>query len=147
MAFGRQLLASVEPTSGPSSSDRSTPATGSPSVLLVRNLDTRLLLRGLLRLQRYPVVFEADRPEDLDRLPEGAGVSVIVIDQDADEADWNEDVRSVLARRPELRPILLTSDRSPEFATRAASAGVRAVVVRPFQIRELAQALETAAAS
>ncbi|HTT15456.1 MAG TPA: hypothetical protein VMG81_06765 [Thermoplasmata archaeon] len=137
-------------TSDPSSdSTPSAPArkvTGVPTALLVHDPDSRLLLRGLLRLQRYPVVFEGEHADDFERSPPTPGPKLLVVDGGPDEAEWADDLRAILARDVEYRIVLITADRSPEFAERARARGVRCVVIRPFAIREFVRALERASA-
>jgi DNA-binding NarL/FixJ family response regulator len=144
MSAARQPLSSEEPS--PPATLEGTPSLpmGIPTVLLVASPDTRLLLKGLLRLQRHPVVFEADRWDAFEQCPAPSGTTLLVVDHDPRLGDWCSNVRSILTRYPDYRAILLTPDRSPELARQAPSVGVRAVVVRPFALREFAQALATA---
>lgn len=119
---------------------------GVPAVLLVSNPDTRLLLKGLLRLQRHPVLFEAAQLEELDRLSSTPGPKILLVDVEPEDGDWAKDVRAALQRHPDLRPILITPQRTPEVEARAAAAGIRTIVIRPFAIRDLIGAVEAVSA-
>ncbi len=144
MSAARQELSPDEPSAPATLEGTPSLPMGIPTVLLVASPDTRLLLKGLLRLQRHPVVFEADRLEAFEQCPAPTGATLLVIDHDPTLGDWCANVRAILARHPDYRTILVTPDRSPEVAQKAPTLGVKAVVVRPFALRDFAAALTTA---
>ena len=105
------------------------------------NEEQRLLLRGLLRLYHFPVVFEGAQIRDLARFVPAAGPVVLVLDIDAAVPGWEAELRAELNRHPDLRPLLLTPEPDPELARRAKQAGVRGLLVRPFGIRQFVEAV------
>ena len=116
------------------------------AVLLGTDEDTKLLLRGLLRLYHHTVAFEARAAEELDQLVPGAGPRVLLLDAEALPGGWETAVRLALRAQPGLRPILLTVERSPDLEARARTAGVCVVLARPFGISDFRQALAAAGA-
>jgi CheY-like chemotaxis protein len=125
--------------------ERIAPSTTVPSILLIPEPDTRLLLKGLLRLHRHPVVFEADGIADLARLPPSPEPKIALVEVDLADPNWTDALGARLAERPDVRAVLVTTDRSPRLGEQARAAGCRAVLVRPFQIRDLVGALDAAA--
>ena len=111
------------------------------TVLWGENLDTRLLLRGLLRLHRHPVVHEAASLEELNRLPPSEDPKILVVAVEPEDGGWERDITAALKRHPELRPVVILPRESAALEPRALAAGARAVVVRPFAIRDLVHAL------
>jgi len=99
--------------------------------------ETRLLVRGLLRLYHYRV--EGDVPS-ADLLPpadaNGEG-RVLILVVDTDEGEWTRDLATARAHLPGVRPMLVVSELSPSLEARARAAGVRAILPRPFAIRDL----------
>jgi len=142
MVVDRAKLSSSDSAVAPEGGAASPPARGTVQAILISsNEDTRLLLRGLLRLYHHRIVFEGRGPEPLETAPPGEGPRVLVLDGDAVDGGWEAALRTALAREPSLHVILLTPDRSPEFAGRARAAGVGLVLVRPFAIGEFTEAL------
>lgn len=143
MVAAQPVRSPSEPTAPAPSPASEAPPGRPPTVLLVRNPETRLLLKGLLLLFRYPVLLEAERPDDLAQLPRTRPTTLLLLDADTESGDWAADVRAVLEEHPDLSPILLTSVSSPETSARAAQTGIEAVLIRPFTIREFGRILET----
>lgn len=141
MVVDRAKLSSSESAIARKGDEAPVSAVTVPAVVLSANEDTRLLLRGLLRLNRHPVVFEGRAAEELDGVPPGEGPRILLLDGDAVPGGWESAIRVALAREPSLRVILLTPDRSPALAARAREAGARTVLVRPFAIAEFIEAL------
>jgi len=106
--------------------------------------ETRLLLRGLLRLHRHQVVQEGPTLECLERLPPATlqGPLVLVVDANLDEGSWGERAGRVLHDHPHVRGVLLSPSRSSRVENQAKSAGFAAVVRRPFSMQELVAAVE-----
>jgi hypothetical protein len=116
-----------------------------PTVLLGQNEDTRLLLRGLLRLHRYPVLHEVGTVDELGALPSLPAPTVLVVDVESVLTGWERDLPTVLARHPELRALVLLPPEGAAFEPRARAAGATNVVVRPFAIRDFVRAVAAAA--
>ena len=113
------------------------------SVVIVGGTEeTRLLLRGLLRLYRHHVVGEgptfaaASRPG----APDGAP-TVALIDIDLTDPAAVASLRAAKRDNPMLRVLLLTPNRTPSVEAQAKEAGVDALVRRPFAVHELMEAL------
>jgi AmiR/NasT family two-component response regulator len=115
-----------------------------PAILWGRNEDTRLLLRGLLRLNRYPILREVASLDELRALPAASDPRLLVMDAEAEQGDWNEEVAAALREQPQLRVVVILPRDSSDSEERARAAGARATVVRPFAIRDLVAALDRA---
>jgi AmiR/NasT family two-component response regulator len=116
-----------------------------PAVLWSRSEDTRLLLRGLLRLHRYSVVLEAATVDDLGGTPTATGPRILVVDAEEEETDWPRDLTVALQAHPELTAVVVLPRDLSAADGRARFPGARAVVSRPFAIRDLVAALDQAA--
>jgi len=114
------------------------------AVLWGENVDTRLLLRGLLRLHRHPVVHEAASLEELLRLPASEDPKILVVAVEPEDGGWERDLTAALKLHPELHPVVILPRESAALGPRALAAGARVVVVRPFAIREFVDALAVA---
>lgn len=107
--------------------------------------ETRLLLRGLLRLYRHRVVADGAKFELLGSIPSDARPSVAVVDIDLDDATRAAEMAQAMKSIPSLRVLLLTSERSARSESRAKELGVERVVVRPFAVHDLMEAVEAVA--
>lgn len=120
------------------------PPSPTPAVIWGQDEETRLLLRGLVRLQRHPVVHEATTVEELEQLPTAAGPRILLYAVPSGNGAWATELASVLERHPELRAVVILPPGTPTRETEARRVGARAVLPRPFAIQEFAQALERA---
>jgi CheY-like chemotaxis protein len=124
------------------------PANAVSAVLLGGSEDTRLLLRGLLRLHRHQVLLEAQGPEGIERLPSSPETKVLIVDAGSKtDGTWVEDLCSVLRSRPDFRALVILPTSDPTLETRAREAGAQAVLVRPFAIRDFVEAVDLVAAA
>ncbi len=114
-----------------------------PAVLWVPDDDVRLLLRGILTLQRYPVVLELTSAESLHRW-EPAPVALLVVDAVSGAGRWREELAEALRARPELRALVLLPKDSEALRRDAEALGARATLVRPFAVRDLVEAIREA---
>ena len=120
------------------------PPSGAPAIVIGGSEDTRLLLRGLLRLHRHRVLLEAPTREAVDRLPTSAEVKILVLDAGTDKTEvWTAELSSLLRSRSDLRALVILSSSDPGLETRARQAGARAVLVRPFAIRDFIEAVDS----
>ncbi len=122
---------------------RSGPSEAVPSVLWVPDDDVRLLLRGILTLQRYPVALELSSAEALRRW-EAPRVALLIVDAVSGVSRWREELTEALRARPELRAIVLLPREHEELRREAEALGARATLVRPFAVRDLVAAIRTA---
>ncbi len=107
------------------------------AVLLGTNDDTRLLLRGLIRLHRHRVALEARSVEELEELAPSSRPRVLLQDVDAEDDRWSDELKIALERFPDLRAIVLLPTDGTSLRAEALRAGASAVIVRPFAVREL----------
>jgi len=114
-----------------------------PSVLWVPDDDVRLLLRGLLTLQRHPVVLELGSAETLRRW-DPPQVALLIVDAVSGADRWREELADALRTRPELRAIVLLPRDHEALRRDAESLGARATLVRPFAVRDLVAAIRQA---
>ena len=122
-------------------------ASSVPAVLLGGSEDTRLLLRGLLRLHRHRVLLEAPAREGIERLPASPETKLLILDAGSEkDGKWAEELAAVLKSRPDLEALVILSSSDPALETRARSAGARAVLVRPFAIRDFVEAVDSVGA-
>lgn len=114
-----------------------------PSVLWVPDDDVRLLLRGILTLQRHPVVLELSSAEALRRW-EPPRVALLVVDAVSGADRWREELAEAMRTRPELRAIVLLPRDRERLRREAEALGARATLVRPFAVRDLVAAIREA---
>ncbi len=107
------------------------------AVLLGTNDDTRLLLRGLIRLHRHRVALEARSIDELDSLVPSGRSRVLIQDVDPEDDRWSDELRFALDRHPDLRALVLLPTDGSAMRAEAIRAGASAVIVRPFAVREL----------
>ncbi|MGP8072550.1 MAG: hypothetical protein ACLPZM_05425 [Thermoplasmata archaeon] len=113
------------------------------AVIVGGNDETRLLLRGLLRLHRYRVLGEARTAEELDPADDVMRRRVLVLVSDGEEETWPGELAVARERQTGLLPLLIVPEIQRELVTRARAAGIRGILSRPFAIRELISAVET----
>ncbi|HEY6239081.1 MAG TPA: hypothetical protein VIZ68_07855 [Thermoplasmata archaeon] len=104
--------------------------------------ETRLLLKGLVRLHRHRVVAEGSGPETLRELPVDAEPPVALVDVDLDDPTWSAAIGETLRRCPGIRIVLLTPNRSPRVDSAARDLGIHTVLRRPFAVHQLVEALD-----
>jgi len=107
--------------------------------------ETRLLLRGLVRLHHHRVLSEKATAEELDLgVPDDpAQVLILVADGEGDE--WTHELAAARERQPSLLPLLIVPERTPDLIARARRMGVKGVLNRPFAIRDLVASVEAVA--
>ena len=107
--------------------------------------ETRLLLRGLLRLHHHRVVGDLASGASTLTLPPGARDLVVVVDADLQDPEWERSIAQARQQSPNLKVVLLTGTRSAEVIAKARNLGISAIVRRPFAVRELIEAVGPAA--
>ena len=115
-----------------------------PTVLVVDDERAlRTVLRTRLKLAGYRVV-EADSGEDALEVLEREQPDVVLLDLRLPGIDgWGvlEQLRA-RSRLPALRVVVVTAHGGPEVAGRAQALGCRAVLQKPFSLRELVSTLD-----
>ena len=104
--------------------------------------ESRLLLRGLVKLFRHQIIGEASTVDALQGLSINGDPTVAIIDLDLDDAPASDALRATLRAHPLLRAILITSHRTAQAETRARALGFESLVRRPFAVHELMEAID-----
>lgn len=122
----------------------SPPNQAQSAMVVAGDEETRVLLRGLLRLHRFRIVGEADGVSSaLDRLRE-ATPDTLVADSHLAEGTVEQLLREVRARHRSLHFVLVVHDATPpSFAPTEAPS---VILHRPFRIQEFATAIRPAGA-
>src|SRR5271170_1939917 len=107
--------------------------------------ETRLLLRGLVRLNRHRVLAETASADQLVVVDPYDPPAVLILIADSERDEWGHELATARERLPDLQPLLLVQERTPELLERARRMGVRAVLNRPFAIRDLVASVEAVA--
>ena len=103
--------------------------------------ETRLLLRGLVRLHHHRVVAEGHGPETLAALAPELEAPVLILDVDIDDPVWAHQLSRTVADHPGARAVLVTSNRSAAADERAYQAGIHFLLKRPFAVHDLVDAI------
>jgi AmiR/NasT family two-component response regulator len=107
--------------------------------------ETRLLLRGLVRLNRHRVLAETSSADQLQVEDPADPAAVLILVCDGEGDVWPHELATARERLPSLQPLLLVAERTPEVIARARRMGVKAVLNRPFAIRDLVASVEAVA--
>ncbi len=114
---------------------------GAPSAVVVAGEEqTRVLFRGLLRLNGMRIVGEADGAAPAVEIVRQQRPDLLVADSVLAQGTVEEIIREGRRARPSLRVVLITPSSRPAVAL-AQDASADAVLVRPFRIREFTEAL------
>lgn len=102
--------------------------------------ETRVLLRGLLRLHHFRIVGEAEgTTAALERLAEVAP-DTLVVDGHLAEGSVDQLILEVRARYPRVHVVLVVHDATPRPSE--GPRGPAVVLRRPFRIQEFAHAIQ-----
>ncbi len=142
MVDGRGGAASSASGSGGSSP---TGRARAPTAICGSDDETRLVLRGILLLHRYPVTSEARAPAELGRPPTEA--RVVVYDARGTPAEWLDAVRSLVRENPTVLVLALLPVGGEGFRAEAERAGAHATLVKPFLMRDLLEAIDALVAA
>jgi DNA-binding NarL/FixJ family response regulator len=114
----------------------------SPSAVVVAgDEETRVLLRGLLRLHHFRVDGEAEGAQQGIDLVREHRPTLMVADVNLAEGSSSQLVAEVRRVAPEMRVILVAPASRPPSPTGPDDGGPDAVLLRPFRIRQFAEAL------
>ncbi len=111
-----------------------------PIAIGASNDEIRILLRGILRLHRYPVAGEAMSPADLARLP--PETRILVYDVGGDVARWTDSVSALTRDNPGIQVLALLPLGSDVGHSDAERIGALAILVKPFKAHDLVRALD-----
>lgn len=101
--------------------------------------ETRVLLRGLLRLHHYRILGEAEGTTQGSQLVGRSSPSVLVLDANVNEGSAVELIQECKQRWPGVRVVLLQHGARPQIPEGGESPDI--VLKRPFRIQEFAAAL------
>ncbi len=115
---------------------------GASAIVVAGDEETRVLLRGLLRLHHYRVIGEAEGSTEGTKLLRTHPPSVMVVDAALAEGSFPVLIREARLLRPEMRVVLVTptpvraGDGTPKGAD-----GPDATLTRPFRLADFLAAL------
>lgn len=113
----------------------------SSAVVVAGDEETRVLLRGLLRLHHFRVDGEAEGATQCLELLREHRPNLLVADVNLAEGSSSSLVQEARKVSPELRVILVAPASRPPAAASEPNRGPDVVLLRPFRIRQFAEAL------
>lgn len=115
--------------------------TGPTAVIVAGDEETRVLLRGLLRLHHCRVDGEAEGATQSLELLREHQPSLVVVDVNLAEGSASPLVAEARKLLPKARIILVAPASRPPPAPADPALGPHVVLLRPFRIRQFAEAL------
>jgi DNA-binding NarL/FixJ family response regulator len=116
---------------------------GASAIVVAGDEETRVLLRGLLRLHHYRVIGEAEGSTEGTELLRTHPPSVMVVDAALAEGSFPVLIREARLLRPEMRVVLVTpTPVRPGDGTSKGADGPDATVTRPFRLADFLGALQ-----
>jgi DNA-binding response OmpR family regulator len=116
---------------------------GASAIVVAGDEETRVLLRGLLRLHHYRVIGEAEGSTEGTELLRTHPPSVMVVDAALAEGSFPVLIREARLLRPEMRVVLVTPNPvRPGDGTPKGADGPDATVTRPFRLADFLGALQ-----
>ncbi len=110
--------------------------------LIAGNEETREVLRALLRLHHHRVQGEGRGVADARRLLRSGFKGVLFVDAELSDGSWTDVLESAQESRPPVPSVLISPFYGAEFEEKARKLGVGAILLRPFEIPELLDAIE-----
>jgi DNA-binding NarL/FixJ family response regulator len=115
---------------------------GASAIVVAGDEETRVLLRGLLRLHHYRVIGEAEGSTEGTELLRTHPPSVMIVDAALAEGSFPVLIREARLLRPEMRVVLVTpTPVRPGDGTPKGADGPDAIVTRPFRLADFLGAL------
>lgn len=103
--------------------------------------ESREVLRGLLRLHHFRVKGEGRGLKDAKKVLEEGFDGILLVDSDLTDGTWEEVLQAAQGSKPRPGAVLLSPFYGSEFEAKARKCGATGVVMRPFEIPELLDAL------
>ena len=116
-----------------------------PTVIVGGSEETRLLLRGLVRLHQHRVLEEKATADELGPGDPNDPARVLILVADGEGDEWPHELATARELQPHLLALLVVPERTPDLIVRARRMGVKAVLNRPFAIRDLVSSVEAVA--
>ena len=114
-------------------------------VLVGGTEETREVLRALLRLHHYMVRGEGRGLKDARKLLQENPESIFLVDSDLADGNWEEVLQATHPGKGRPGVVLVSPFYGAEFEAKAKRLGAMAVLLRPFEIPELLEALQASA--
>ncbi|HTT14843.1 MAG TPA: hypothetical protein VMG81_03570 [Thermoplasmata archaeon] len=114
---------------------------GSTAIVVAGDEETRVLLRGLLRLHHFRVDGEAEGATQALELLREHRPSLLVADVNLAEGSPTALVADARSLLPQLRVVLVAPASRPPPPPADPARGPHIVLLRPFRIRQFAEAL------
>ena len=130
----------VVPTAGAAATRSGDPARR-PALIVVRNDDLRLLVRGILTLSGHRVVQEHREVDALSCLEGVEAGSLLVLDVGDGTGEWAGSLASAVRAGEDLRAIVIVPGGDQRLRAMAVEHGARATVGRPLVLSEFLDAL------
>jgi DNA-binding NarL/FixJ family response regulator len=111
------------------------------AIVVAGDEETRVLLRGLLRLHHFRVDGEGQGATEALQLLKDHRPALLVADVNLAEGSWSTLVASARAFLPTLRIILVAPSSRPPPPSGSSASEPDVVLLRPFRIRQFAEAL------
>ncbi|MCI4364761.1 MAG: hypothetical protein L3K10_01665 [Thermoplasmata archaeon] len=99
----------------------------------------------MIRLHHHRVTGEVGSAESLASVEEADPPRVLILVADGEGELWPHELGVARARQAGLLPLLIVPETTPDLLARARRLGVRAILNRPFAIRDLVSAVEAVA--
>jgi DNA-binding NtrC family response regulator len=109
--------------------------------LIAGNEETREVLRALLRLHHHRVRAEGRGTADAQRLLKSGFKGVLFVDAELSDGSWVDILQSARESEPSVPTVLVSPFYGAEFEEKAHKLGVGAILLRPFEIPELLDAI------
>lgn len=107
--------------------------------------ETREVLRALLRLHHYRVKGEGRGLKEARKLLQEGVRGILLVDADLTDGSWEEVLKESDQAKPRPGVVLVSPFYGAEFEAKAKRLGANSVLLRPFEIPELLEALRAAA--
>lgn len=128
-----------------SPSDAVDPVVRPSVIVLIADPDLRLMVRGLLTLEKFPVALEGSGIETLARWPPDGRRAVVLLDLGDGTGPWREAIATSVRERSDLRLVAVAPVGGEKLRAEAERLGAHASVGRPFSLGDLAHAVDSAA--
>ena len=106
--------------------------------------ESRLVIRGLLRMHRHRVVYEGPGAEENPGNSPHPSAQILIADGALDPA-WSQLIVGMRANTPSLRVVMITSQRITTDDPKARELGISAILPRPFTVAEFSTTIDRVA--